>query len=124
LKVAKSKRAAKSSKEKKAKKNKKNKKESSDKKNKAKKEIDLKALKRSSKVAKATGVSKKVTLSGKVLEQENSKKLKVKPFDPFQGMPENWLSDFESAMQKASLDPAQNGIGQVHYFLSEEGMEW
>jgi carbonic anhydrase len=114
---------SKSALEKKSKKSKKEKSQKSDKK-KAKKDEELKALKRSSKVAKAVPIPKKVTLSGKVLEQENSKKLKIKPFDAFQGMPENWLSDFESAMQKASLDPVQNGIGQVHYFLSEEGMEW
>jgi hypothetical protein len=109
---------------KKDKKNKKDKKAKKDKKN--AKEKDAKTKKAQSKKLKtvASNSTSKMTLSGKVLELENSKKIKIKPFDPFQGMPENWLSDFESALQKASLDPVQNGIGQVHYFLSEEGMEW
>jgi hypothetical protein len=104
----KSKSSSKSPKGKKSKKTKKDEKEKcdKDKKRKAKMENDLKALKKSAKVAKAIPDGKKVTLSGKVLEQENSKKLKIKTFDPFQGMPENWLSDFEFALQKASLDPA------------------
>jgi hypothetical protein len=113
---------------KKLKKDKKNKKAKKEKKN--AKEKDAKSKKTQSKKLKSVALNstsktneflKKVTLSGKVLELENSK-IKIKPFDPFQGMPENWLSDFESALHTALVKDSSHIVHlNSHFAFSLHG---
>ena len=66
----------------------------------------------------------KDTLSSRICESITNKRIKCAIFNPFDGTPEKWLSEFEDAVRNGGLDVDDNGIKQVQYFLTGHGKKW